>query len=233
VLYWDYYGRVLEFDVNTNEIKPYIEGGPFVEGQPSIGDYPETHLTNPDGLGFIKIGEKSYMIIMEDINGASFGRLPLNTPRAICELFLLDMTIDNPGIDDLIRIAVTPFGSEVTGACVTSDQKTLLFNVQHPDASNPFPFNNSLTVALTGWDKAETAGLLQPVKTGNEVFGIYPNPASRVLYLNEVSDVAIYNAQGQRISVYRDVKSIDIAHFTPGVYFVRNAEGITKKLIVE
>lgn len=231
--YWDYYGRVLEYNVSTSEMKPYIEGGPYVEGRPSPGAYPSTHLTNPDGLGFIKIGEKSYMIIMEDINGTSFGRLPLNAPRAICEMFLLDMSISNPSIDDLVRIAVTPFGAEVTGACVTSDNKTLLFNVQHPDASNPFPYNNSVTIALTGWDYAETAGLLNPVKTGNEVFGIYPNPASRILYLNQLSDIAIYNAQGQRMNVYREVKSVDIAHLTPGVYFVVNQEGITKKLIVE
>lgn len=135
--------------------------------------------------------------------------------------------------NDLVRIAATPFGAEITGAAVTADHKTLLFNSQHPDATNPFPYNNSITVALTGWDKAQTAGYLDLVKKGDEIFGIYPNPASRVLYLNKVSDIAIYNSQGHRVSVYRGVESVDIADLTPGVYFIQNQDGITKKLIVE
>lgn len=96
--YWDYYGRVLKYDINTMEVSVHIEAGPYLATSPSISAYPEKHLSNPDGLGFIKIGNKSYMVIQEDLNGTSFGRTPLNIGKTMCEMFLLDMSIQNPTI---------------------------------------------------------------------------------------------------------------------------------------
>jgi hypothetical protein len=171
------------------------------------------------------------MLINEDLNGTSKGRTPAGISNRTCELFLLDMSIQNPTLNDLVRIAVTPVGAEVTGAIGTPDGKTILFNSQHPSTDNPFPFNNSLTVAMTGWDKA-FIGLPEDAFEG-EAFQMYPNPATRTLYFNERTDVAIYDVNGKRMNVYRQVEDIDISHLTPGVYFVQNAEGSTQKLMVK
>jgi secreted PhoX family phosphatase len=189
------------------------------------------HLSNPDGLNVVTINSKDYLLINEDLNGNSKGRTPAGISNRTCELYLLDLSIVNPGLNDLVRIAVVPVGAEVTGALGTPDGKTIMFNVQHPSGNNPFPFNNSLTVAITGWDKA-TIGLPDDVFTG-ETFSMYPNPATRTLYFSDRTDIAIYDMNGKRIKVYRNVEEIDISSLSTGVYFVQNAAGSTQKLLVQ
>lgn len=233
--YWDYYGRVLVLDPTSDDLQVFLEGGPDLSGSstsPSLSNYPEKHLTNPDGLTVMYINGQSYLIINEDLNGRSYGRVPRAVDNSTCELWMLDLSITNPEVDDLLRIAVVPLGAEVTGSIATPDGKTLLVNSQHPSTSNPFPFNNSLTFALTGWDAIPSSVFEAPTFTG-EAFEIFPNPASRMLYFNIMSDVALYNINGQRIRVYRNVNNIDIHDLTPGTYFIQNQDGITRKLVVQ
>lgn len=229
--YWDYYGRVLVLDPATDEVSVFLEAGPHFQFDPPQSQYPAKHLSNPDGLSFFTVNGKTYMVIQEDLNGTSKGRTPDGISNRTCEMFLLDMDIANPGLNDLVRVAVVPVGAEITGAIGTPDGKTLMFNSQHPSGNNPFPFNNSLTVALTGWDQV-TIGLPEDAFDG-KTFQMYPNPATRTLYLSEKTDLAIYNANGQRIKVYRQVESIDISSFASGVYYVQNGNGDAQKLIVE
>ena len=229
--YWDYYGRVMMYDPATSQTSVFLEGGPYFTVDPSVGSYPDKHLSNPDGLNKITINGKDYMLINEDLNGSSKGRTPSGISNRTCELFMLDMSISNPTLNDLVRIAVVPVGAEITGAIGTNDGKTILFNVQHPSTSNPFPFNNSLTVAITGWDQV-TIGLDEEAFEG-KAFEMYPNPATRTLYFKELSDIAIYNVEGKRMNVYRQVQDIDISHLNPGVYYVQNAAGQTQKLLVK
>lgn len=233
--YVDYYGRVMQFNPTTNEVSVFIGGGDEFHGTADVpaAIYPENHLSNPDGLNFLHVNDREFMIICEDLNGRSFGRVPAGVNNSTCELYLLDMTISNPTVNDLVRIAVVPKGAEVTGATSTTDGKTILFNVQHPSTSNPFPFNNSLTVALTGWDKAVATGVLDQAAATKATFGFYPNPATREINFNEISDVAIYNAAGERVRVARNVYSVNISDLNPGIYFIRNANGATQKLIIE
>ena len=230
--YADYYGRIWELDPVTDDIRVLIEGGPDLENGTGLGAYPDIHLSNPDGLGFITVGQKHYLIINEDLNGTSYGRVPSEVNNRTCELYLLDLDIANPTYDDLVRIAVVPSGAEVTGATSTPDGKTILLNSQHPSSSNPFPYNHSMTLALTGWDKVPAGTFDRPSLNGEE-FTIYPNPASRMLYFNGVQDIAIYDASGKRIRVERQVSSMDIIDLESGVYFVQNAEGETKRLVVQ
>ncbi len=229
--YADYYGRVMEYDPATDQLRVYIEGGPDLNDGVGISEYPETHLSNPDGLGMLYVNNKAYLIINEDLNGTSRGRVPAGVSNRTCELYLVDTDIANPTWDDLVRIAQVPLGAEVTGATGTPDGKTILFNSQHPSTSNPFPYNNSCTIAVTGWDRS-TVSLEEPNK-GEKGFNLYPNPTTRFVYFNEADDVAIYNAVGQLIKVYRDVKRIDVAHMDSGVYYVRNSAGETKKLVIQ
>lgn len=232
----DYYGRVLEFDPVTNEMKTLIEGGPYFASSPSAANYPSKHLTNPDGLHTMYINNKAYLVILEDLNGKTFGRVPLEIEAvdggSICEMFLLDLSILNPTVDDLIKIAATPLGAEITGATPTLDGKTLFVNSQHPSTTNPFPYNNSLTIAISGWENAITGNNVAQFEKNN-TFQIWPNPTSKEIHLNETSDIAIYNAQGIRIRVLREVNYVNLADFTSGVYYVSNNKGKTIKLIVE
>ncbi|GAB5398818.1 MAG: hypothetical protein Aureis2KO_04030 [Aureisphaera sp.] len=239
--YWDYYGRILEFDPASGNVSIFVEAGPFFPVSPSVNDYPTKHLSNPDGLNMLYVNvageDKTYMLINEDLNGTSFGRTPIEYPDdRMCEMYILDMEVANPTVDDLIRLTQTPRGAEITGACATADGKSVLVNSQHPDSSNPFPYNNSLTFAITGFDDSgalETLSAPDFDGTSADSFIIYPNPTERIVYFNRVTDVALYDITGKRIAVYRDVKSIDIAGMAQGTYLLKTKEGDTKKLLVK
>lgn len=230
--FFDYYGRVIEFDPASNSVRSYIEGGPLATASASQNKfaYPPIHLSNPDGIDFATIGGKDYMIIQEDLNGTSWNRMPGGLTQTICETYLLDMSIPNPNFSHLIRVTACAPGAEVTGA-VMIDENTMLVNSQHPSGSNTFPYNNSLTYAISGF-KVKTSGIEDQI--GNETgFNVYPNPTSRELHFNTMTDVAVYNSLGQRIMVARDVTFINVENLEAGVYFIRNAEGTTQKFIIE
>ena len=238
--YWDYYGRVLEYDPATGDVNIFVEGGPYFTTSPDVANYPTKHLSNPDGLNMLYVDvdgtPKTYMLINEDLNGTSFGRTPSEYPNdRMCEMYILDMDVTNPTVDDLIRLTQTPRGAEITGACATADGKSVLVNSQHPDGANPFPYNNSLTFAITGFDDPTALATLssREFNFDSNKFGIYPNPTERILYLSETTDCALYDITGKRIGVYRNTKSIDISGIQTGTYLLKTSEGITKKVIIK
>lgn len=233
----DYYGRVIEFDPATDNVRSFLEGGPFRSSATSneLPQYPDKHLSNPDGIDFFTFGSKTYMMIQEDLNGTSYNRMPNGLTGTICEAYLLDMSIPGPTINDLQRLTACSPGAEITGG-MQIDYETILFNAQHPNTSNVAPYNNSLTYAITGFDTTKVgppvtgiAGTV--VQTKN--FTIYPNPVSRELHISQPMDVAIYNMNGQRLKVLRNVQKVDVSDMAAGVYFIRSADGETLKFIVE
>ncbi len=229
----DYYGRVLEFDPETGIVRTYLEGGPYFPHSPAVNDYPENHLSNPDGLNILNVAGKSFMVICEDLNGRSHGRVPAGINNSTCEMYLLDMSIEAPTVEDLTRVSIVPMGAEVTGACPTPDGKTLLVNSQHPSSDNPYPYNNSLTYAITGWDVAVSAvSNIKEIDLG-EGFKVWPNPVSRFLKFNKVVDAAIYDFSGKRMKVFRGMESIDVSDLAPGTYYLRTSEGDSQKLIIQ
>jgi secreted PhoX family phosphatase len=237
--YWDYYGRVLKYDPIKDTVTVHLEGGPYEATSPDLETYKtkygakgKHHLSNPDGLSFLYVGNKSYLLVQEDINGASFGRAPLGFSEVPCELFLLDASIENPTLEDLVRVTHAPWGAEITGAIGTSDGKSILVNSQHPLTTNKFPFNNSLTFAITGFDQVPLSNLSAP-KFEGDAFQVYPNPTSRILFMNKVVDAALYDLTGKRVKVYRGVDQIDVAEFTPGTYILVLEDGTTKKVIIQ
>jgi uncharacterized protein len=229
----DYYGRVIEFDPATNAVRSYIEGGPLASASTSQNRfaYPPIHLSNPDGLDFAKIGGKDYMIIQEDLNGLTWNRMPGGLTQTICETYLLDMSIPNPNFNHLIRITACAPGAEITGA-VMIDENTMLVNSQHPSGSNTPPYNNSLTYAISGF-KVNSTSIFNPSKFDGSAFSISPNPTNRELNFNKYTDVAIYNANGQRVKVARNVNAINVEDLSSGIYFIRDAEGETLKFVIE
>jgi hypothetical protein len=139
----DPYGRILEFDPKTNVIKPYIEGGMFPD---SVSCF-----SNPDCNTKVKYGNKTYLVISEDIIGTDKGRSGDGTKGYYNELYFLDMAIENPKVTDLLRFCVAPFGSETTGVIFSPDGKSMFINIQHPDVNNPPPFNKSCTIVVEGF----------------------------------------------------------------------------------
>jgi secreted PhoX family phosphatase len=230
--YWDYYGRVVEFDPATDEMSVLIEGGPYFDESPAEADYPAKHLSNPDGIRIMQIDGQSFAVIQEDLNGSDYGRMPAGVPNRTCEVWLLDLSIENPTVDDLIRLTVVPTGAEVTGAVETPDGKSLLLNSQHPSPDNPAPYNHSLTFAIHGFDKV-TVTDLKPTFTNDDSFQIYPNPTAQLVQFNQVVDAAIYDMNGKRMKVYRNVNEIDVSNFAAGTYFIQTGEGQIEKLIIQ
>jgi secreted PhoX family phosphatase len=234
----DYHGRVLAIDPATGVVTTFLEGGPYSGSSSSAGvsSYPSIHFSNPDGLNFAYIGNKTYMIVQEDLNGRNWNRMPAeyqSGSQTVCESFLLDMSITNPTFSNLVRVSACPPGAEITGG-IALDSKTFLFNSQHPDGGNTYPYNNSLTYAISGWDGIPTSleDFFNSKKDGN-AFTAYPNPVATELHLNKVSDVAIYDMTGKRVKVLRDVQVINVSDLTPGAYFIMNTEGEKIKVIVE
>ncbi len=242
--YVDYYGRVVKYDPTTESTTVLIEGGPdFAADSVSLADYQNAgitkHLSNPDGLNVMMIGGQSYLVICEDLNGNSHGRMPLSlTTNRTCELFLLDLSIENPTQEDLIRITATPFGAEITGACPTPDGKSLLVNSQHPrddQSLNVYPFNNSVTIAINGFDQLQSTTSIRDYFEGDvNSFKVFPNPVARTLHFEQPTDAAIYNLQGQEVRVVRNRASVDVSDLAAGVYTVTDLKSnISRKLIIE
>lgn len=238
-VYNDRYGRVMVYDPATTEVRPLLEGGPdFPDINPYDynGDYvsyPEKHLSNPDGLNVMYIKDKTFLVIQEDLNGTSHGRVPPTVNNRTCELFFLDMEKE-PTIDNLVRVAIVPIGAEVTGACPTPDGKSLLVNSQHPAGYNEYPFNNSLTFAINGLDKLVETTSVEDVEIGGmNGFKVYPNPTSRYVNFDKPMNVAIYDVNGNRIEVARNTDYIDIREYATGTYFLKNDEDKVTKLIIE
>ncbi|WP_299361902.1 alkaline phosphatase PhoX [Winogradskyella sp.] len=237
--YWDYYGRILEYDPATGDVTIFVEGGPYFANSPDLASYPTKHLSNPDGLNmlYVNVGgvDKTYMLINEDLNGTSYGRTPDGISDRMCEMYLLDMEVASPTIDDLVRLTQTPRGAEITGACATIDGKSVLVNSQHPADTNPFPYNNSLTFAITGFDDPSALATLSNRDFDNtgDRFSVYPNPTERIIYLSETTDLALYDITGKRIGVYRNVSSIDITGLQTGTYLLKTKDGHTRKVIIK
>lgn len=228
--YWDYYGRIVEYDPATEEVSVFLEGGPYLPvANPQ--SYPTTALSNPDGLTFMEVNGQSYMVIQEDLNGTSYGRVPAGVSNRLCEMYIFDMSDDTPTLADLKKITAVPKGAEVTGARQISED-ILLVNVQHPSSDNPFPYNNSLTFAILGWTEG-AVGIFEGEELEGDAFSIYPNPTSRQLYFNKTSDVAIYDMNGRLQETHMAVDMIYVDHLASGVYFVKTAEGEAQRLIVE
>jgi secreted PhoX family phosphatase len=143
--YDDCFGRILEFDPSTNKMRSYLEGGFFSD---SSGCF-----SNPDCNTSVNIGGRTFLVISEDINGYDRGRAGKDgeAKKQLCnEIYFLDMSIENPTVNDLLRFCAAPIGSETTGVIFLPDG-TMVLNIQHPGTKNPAPFNKSCTVIVEGF----------------------------------------------------------------------------------
>lgn len=233
-LHQDYYGRVWYYDPSTEDIGVMVDGGPYFDASPEVSAYPEKHLSNPDGLNVIEINGENFLMILEDLNGSSNGRMPEGISNRLCEMYLLSTSMmgENATVDDLVRVTAVPAGAEITGA-IQIDENTILVNSQHPNGTNPFPYNHSLTFAIHGWSQIQTTSLDEPTDEDFKSLKVFPNPTTRMVYLSETTDFAIYNAEGKRVKVLRSDNKADVSDLNPGIYYIITLNNESYKLIVQ
>lgn len=139
------YGSILEFDLITNTVSVLLNGGAGTKK-------PDKHFSNPDAITSVDKNGKTYLIIEEDIIFNTRGRVgptALAENLFVNEIYWLDLSIKNPTVDDLKRLAIAPNGSETSGGMfLANDSRYYFVNIQHPDANNPPPFNKSCTIVI-------------------------------------------------------------------------------------
>lgn len=223
----DYFGRVLRFDPTTDQVSVLVEGGDRSDG---------SNFSNPDGLGQASIGGKSYLLINEDLNGLTKNRVSsqaLKAKQDVSDVWLLDLSKSQVTRDDLVRLAVSPLGAETTGFAATPDGSTLFFNIQHPTYGpiympnssggtdtlrNVFPYDHSLTVAITGHDLVANTPL--KISKGE----IRYNAVSQELNFDQAQSFALFDSMGQKlIETHSD--RLQLAPYARGHYYVKNLQG--------
>ena len=141
----DRFGRVLVFDPSTNKMEVFFEGGQTQDGG---------YFATPDGMLVAEIQGQPYIFVCED---TSVGLLELaqiesyKQKKNYLELYMIPITPDGLADKEKVkRLAIGPQGCELTGLVFTPDKQTLFFTVQHPSKDNPYPYNTSTIVALSG-----------------------------------------------------------------------------------
>ena len=122
-----YVGDMSE-DWNIAELKPLIVGGPYDEATETCD---ANNMSEPDNLFVDANGD---LWIYEDTD--------LHANNMVWKYVV--------ATGELIRFANLPLGSEATGLRILADG-TLLLNIQHPDGTNPAPYNFATVGVVNGF----------------------------------------------------------------------------------
>lgn len=145
--YRDPFGRILELDLLTNKLCVLLNGGVSKKDSRFC-------FSSPDAMTSVTLHGKKYLVISEDTNGNKNGSASaaVNAKgETYNEVYFLDLSIQNPTLEDLKRFMSAPEGSETSGDMFTPDGKTYFLSIQHPSTTNPAPFNKSCMIAITGF----------------------------------------------------------------------------------
>jgi len=68
---------------------------------------------------------------------------------------------------------------------------------------------------------------------GPNAFAVYPNPVKDgMLYFSKPADVTLYDVSGRKVAAKNNASFIDVASLSKGVYLVKTADGISRKIIL-
>ncbi|PWA05832.1 T9SS type A sorting domain-containing protein [Flavobacterium psychrotolerans] len=71
-------------------------------------------------------------------------------------------------------------------------------------------------------------------ETNKNAFTVYPNPSNKeVVHFNQVQDIKVFDVLGKLVLNAKNASSIDTKSFANGIYIIKTATGITKKLVVK
>jgi secreted PhoX family phosphatase len=207
------YGTVLELDDSDPQnpiVRPLLRGGTATDGS--------FNAANFDGLTYARIGNRDWLIIHEDLIDTTRERMPKGANYEVPDVFLLDLSIENPTVDDLLPFWAGARRSELAGGSFMPDGKTLFINHQHPASDNQAGFNRSATFAVTGWGDY----LINIPKTEKNPgkLVVYPNPVLGTLHFNQLSDITVTDSTGKVILSKKKRDCIRLAHLPKGKYKV-------------
>jgi len=125
------YAAQLTDSYDMTELRPVVIGGPYDEAN---GDNP-CSVDNISGPDTLAVDARGRLWIGEDTGNHKNNML----------------WVYDPADGSLKRFGYTPLDAEVTGLYVGADG-TLFFNVQHPSASNLYPYNSSTVGVVVGFN---------------------------------------------------------------------------------
>jgi hypothetical protein len=210
---------------NKNVVKdPYNENDDWIElYNPS--EYPVDlegyHLTDdisnltkyvfPSGTKETIIPPKGFLLVWADHQewqGALHTPFKLRASGERIELSAPD------GLTIIDSLSFANDGSDISyGRLPNGSPNFVRFNQPTPDASNKIATEFDVPIVINN-------------------FAIYPNPVTNTtVYFSKLTDILVYNTQGQIVLQGTAVKQLDVSGLQQGIYFLRNPEGQTAKLI--
>lgn len=72
------------------------------------------------------------------------------------------------------------------------------------------------------------------VTDNTPTFSLFPNPSQKgIVYFNRTADIQVFDINGKNVLTTKNAQTINTSQLTTGIYFVKTAEGIVKKMIVK
>lgn len=110
---------------------------------------------------------------------------------------------------------------------------TFISDTDSPNDKNYVVVANEISGTLTIFEVDTTnLGTTEFVNTP-KTFTIFPNPANDgIVYFNRIADVEIYDLNGKLVHSEKQALKINTTNMSSGIYIIKTAEGIVKKLVV-
>lgn len=114
------------------------------------------------------------------------------------------------------------FISSIASADITGDgYKDIIVSIFGPDISGLYWYKNNSALNLPDYESSN--------------IHIYPNPVSTDLNFHSnvsIDQIAIYTSLGQKVvTLENNIQSIDVSHFSKGLYFVEVIQGQSKSVL--
>lgn len=253
----DPYGRILKFSTASNNliVEPYLEGGITADMRYTFSNPKQLTIAGFTYNSLSQTGPSQgtgYLVISEAAPDNQYSRNPpaaVTAEELMQEIYFLDIKKANPDLSDLRPFSIAPRGAEVQTSFASNTEWSPLFvSLRYPNTANDQPYAQSLVIAVSNFEEyfANPQGcnwVAPPPGTGTAVSGpdaivqddfkVWPNPATRTLYFGKEENVQLYDVNGRRVKERRQVKELNILDLVPGVYFIRNGEGHSRKIIIQ
>lgn len=92
-------------------------------------------------------------------------------------------------------------------------------------------FNNHADDPLVDSTLIVTA--IQPALGNKSTFKAWPNPTTRTLHFNQLQDVRLYDQYGRLVQSQNKTEVMDIFDISPGIYYLRNEDNQSIKVVIE
>jgi hypothetical protein len=91
--------------------------------------------------------------------------------------------------------------------------------------------SGTITIFEVNTTNLSTPEVNQPTNT----FALFPNPSENkgLVYFNRAADIEVYDLNGKLILSQKAAQTLNTKNWAAGIYLVKTAEGITKKLLVK